>query len=287
MSVVGKQLNPVQQSSSGAAAAAAASASSSSSSSVSGTSASSGSAASEANGGTSSGLAAAAAAAAAAASSVGGEGCAGAGDSKRSTEPSSVTPEDVLHLTKITDDYLCSANANVFEIDFTRFKIRDLESGAVLFEIAKPPSEQFPDGLSVEETMLAAAEELTLEDTADPNAGRYVRYQFTPAFLNLKTVGATVEFTVGSQPVNNFRMIERHFFRDRLLKTFDFEFGYCFPYSKNTCEHIYEFPNLPPDLVAEMISSPFETRSDSFYFVENRLVMHNKADYAYDGGIIV
>lgn len=59
---------------------------------------------------------------------------------------------------------------------------------------------------------------------------------------------SSVEFTVGSQPVNNFRMIERHFFRDRLLKTFDFEFGYCIPYSKNTCEHIYEFPNLPPDL---------------------------------------
>lgn len=264
MSVVGKQLNPVQ--SSNAAAVATASSSAAGSSSVgSGV---------EANGG--SGGAAGAAASGGASN-----------DSKRAAEPSSVSPDEVLHLTKITDDYLCSANANVFEIDFTRFKIRDLESGAVLFEIAKPPSEQYPDGLSVEETMLAAAEELSLEDTADPNAGRYVRYQFTPAFLNLKTVGATVEFTVGSQPVNNFRMIERHFFRDRLLKTFDFEFGYCIPYSKNTCEHIYEFPNLPPDLVAEMISSPFETRSDSFYFVENRLVMHNKADYAYDGGIIV
>lgn len=107
---------------------------------------------------------------------------------------------------------------------------------------------------------------------------------------------------MGSRPVSNFRMIERHFFRERLLKTFDFEFGYCIPFSKNSCEHIYEFPNLPPDLgeclfiseqitkktlfaVAEMINSPFETRSDSFYFVDNSLVMHNKADYAYDGGI--
>ncbi|XP_017116342.1 protein unc-119 homolog [Drosophila elegans] len=267
MSVVGKQLNPVQSSNAAAVATSSSTAGGGSSSSSSGV---------EANGG-SGGSAGAAAS--------GGLGA--SNDSKRSAEPSSVSPDEVLHLTKITDDYLCSANANVFEIDFTRFKIRDLESGAVLFEIAKPPSEQYPDGLSVEETMLAAAEELSLEDTADPNAGRYVRYQFTPAFLNLKTVGATVEFTVGSQPVNNFRMIERHFFRDRLLKTFDFEFGYCIPYSKNTCEHIYEFPNLPPDLVAEMISSPFETRSDSFYFVENRLVMHNKADYAYDGGIIV
>lgn len=165
MSVVGKQLNPVQSSSASGSSSAGAAGSSSNSNEVSSN-------------------ATAAAAAAAAASA------AAAGDAKR-VEESTVTPEDVLNLSKITDDYLCSANANVFEIDFTRFKIRDLESGAVLFEIAKPPSEQFPDGLSIEDTMLAAAEDLSLDDTADPNAGRYVRYQFTPAFLNLKTVGAT------------------------------------------------------------------------------------------------
>lgn len=34
-----------------------------------------------------------------------------------------------------------------------------------------------------------------------------------------------------------------------------------------------------------MIAAPFETCSDSFYFVDNHLVMHNKADYAYNGGI--
>lgn len=34
-----------------------------------------------------------------------------------------------------------------------------------------------------------------------------------------------------------------------------------------------------------MIANPFETRSDSFYFVDKNLVMHNKADYAYDGGL--
>lgn len=216
----------------------------------------------------------------------------GTGAGTSSLEPSALSPErilspdDALRLNKITEDYLCTPDANIYEIDFTRFKIRDLESGAVLFEIAKPPSEQFPEG-SIEEATLATEELSLLDEPVDPNAGRYVRYQFTPAFLNLKTVGATVEFTVGSKPVNRFRMIERHFFRDRLLKTFDFEFGYCMPFSKNTCEHIYEFPNLHPDLIAEMIASPFDTRSDSFYFVEDRLIMHNKADYAYDGGLVV
>ncbi|VIO90827.1 Uncharacterized protein BM_BM11378 [Brugia malayi] len=127
-------------------------------------------------------------------------------------------------------------------------------------------------------------DDLNLEKRDDTSAARFVRYQFTPAFLLLKHVGATVEFNVGSKPVNKFRMIERHFFRDRLLKSFDFEFGFCIPNSRNTCEHIYDFPQLSESLIDEMVSNPYETRSDSFYFVEDRLIMHNKADYAYNGG---
>lgn len=94
-----------------------------------------------------------------------------------------ITPDDVLRLNKITDTYLCSPDANIYNIDFTKFKIRDLESGAVLFEIAKPLPETIegdhdkPDQES--------------EENVDPNAGRFVRYQFTPQFLKLKTVGAT------------------------------------------------------------------------------------------------
>uniref|UniRef100_A0A8B9CGC0 Unc-119 lipid binding chaperone B n=1 Tax=Anser brachyrhynchus TaxID=132585 RepID=A0A8B9CGC0_9AVES len=110
-----------------------------------------------------------------------------------------------------------------------------LETGTVLFEIAKPSASG-------------------TQGTA--NAGRFVRYQFTPAFLRLRTVGATVEFTVGEKPVSNFRMIERHYFRDRLLKNFDFDFGFCIPSSRNTCEHIYEFPQLSEDLSKYL---PFRT----------------------------
>ncbi|XP_065335345.1 protein unc-119 homolog B isoform X4 [Cloeon dipterum] len=189
----------------------------------------------------------------------------------------SISPEEVLRLPRITENYLCAPDANVYEIDFTRFKIRDLETGTILFEIAKPPPTDCNSDLEDEPDHE--------NEEVDPNAGRFVRYQFTPQFLKLKTVGATVEFTIGSKAVNNFRMIERHFFRDKLLKSFDFEFGFCIPNSKNTCEHIYEFPTLSPDLVREMIEHPFETRSDSFYFVDDRLIMHNKADYSYDGGI--
>lgn len=36
--------------------------------------------------------------------------------------------------------------------------------------------------------------------------------------------------------------------------------------------------------VREMVLHPYETQSDSFYFVDEKLVMHNKADYSYNGG---
>ncbi|EAW98217.1 hCG27366, isoform CRA_c [Homo sapiens] len=183
-----------------------------------------------------------------------------------------IRPEHVLRLSRVTENYLCKPEDNIYSIDFTRFKIRDLETGTVLFEIAKPcVSDQEED------------EEEGGGDV-DISAGRFVRYQFTPAFLRLRTVGATVEFTVGDKPVSNFRMIERHYFREHLLKNFDFDFGFCIPSSRNTCEHIYEFPQLSEDVIRLMIENPYETRSDSFYFVDNKLIMHNKADYAYNGG---
>lgn len=93
-----------------------------------------------------------------------------------------ITPEEVLRLPRITENYLCSPDANIYAIDFTRFKIRDLESGAVLFEIAKP----LPENVESENEKTEDSEE-----NVDPNAGRFVRYQFTPQFLKLKTVGAT------------------------------------------------------------------------------------------------
>lgn len=180
-----------------------------------------------------------------------------------------ITVDDVNQLTKITEKYLCPPEANIYNIDFTRFKLRDMDSGNVLFEVCKPET---PDS-----SQTNAGDE-------DPNGGRFIRYQFTPSFLRLKNVGATVEFSIGEKAISKFRMIERHYFRDQLLKSFDFEFGFCIPNSRNTVEHIYEFPQLNQEQIREMVSSPFETRSDSFYFVDDRLVMHNKADYSYNGG---
>lgn len=177
-----------------------------------------------------------------------------------------ISPDDVCSLPSITKQYLCSSAANIYDIEFTRFKIRDMETGVVLFEIVKSAKQQ------------QSTNQNGRQDYSDPkmtNIGRFVRYNFTPNFLELKTVGAryellllklnyeincvilfhsifvyfiSIEFKVGPKPIQNFRMIERHFFQDTLLKTFDFDFGFCIPNSINTCEHIYEFPSITSEL---------------------------------------
>jgi len=207
-----------------------------------------------------------------------------------------ISPEDVLRLNHVTSDFLCRLEDNVYEIEFTRFKIRDMDSGNVLFEINKQSEEvenaDSDEANSQDGSPRDAEEENNADRSEEGESGsakcftpRFIRYYFKPSFLRLKNIGATMEFVVGTKPVSRFRMIERHYFRDRLLKSFDFDFGFCIPNSTNTCEHIYHLPHLGESLIEEMINNPFETRSDSFYFVEGKLAMHNKADYAYDGSL--
>lgn len=69
--------------------------------------------------------------------------------------------------------YLCPPEANTYRIEFTRFKLRDLGSGTVLFEVCKPADDE------IEGANFA------------PDTTRFVQYQFPPEFLQLKTVGAT------------------------------------------------------------------------------------------------
>lgn len=46
-----------------------------------------------------------------------------------------VTPDDVRALTKPTDSFLCSVHANVYDIYFFQFKIRDVDSGKEVLQL--------------------------------------------------------------------------------------------------------------------------------------------------------
>lgn len=176
--------------------------------------------------------------------------------------------DDVLCYHGPTEGYCCSLTANdQYKIEFESFRIRDMDSGVQLFEVAKDPNQPEID------LALIPAE---MEDQV-----RCISYDFGDDFLDLKAIGTTLTFTVGPEPVENFRMIERHYFKNQLIKSFDFNFGFCIPNSTNTWEAIYDMPELEPGLKQEMIDCPWETKSDSFYYVGDAMILHNKANYAY------
>jgi len=175
--------------------------------------------------------------------------------------------EEVLSFTGPTNGYMCPLSSNTYGLDFESFSIRDYESGVQLFEVAKQPGQEAIDYSMIPPEM---------EDEV-----RCISYDFGDAFLDLQAIGTTLTFSVGPREMENFRMIERHYFRDTLIRSFDFEFGFCIPNSTNTWEAIYDVPELDPDLKEEMIQFPWETQSDSFYFVGDELIMHNKAKYAF------
>ena len=188
-------------------------------------------------------------------------------------EDDQLRPEHVFTFSRPTAGYMCPLSANVYGIDFLSFRIRDMASGRELFRVARDPSQPAPD--------------LSQIPPGDPmeDAVRCISYDFGESFLGLNAIGTELEFAVGPEPVDNFRMIERHYFRDQLIKSFDFEFGFCIPNSQNAWEAIYDMPPLPPDLMEAMIANPWQTESDSFYFVGDTLVMHNQAKYAYSPGM--
>lgn len=178
-----------------------------------------------------------------------------------------ITPDDVNRLTKPTDGFLCSLSANHYNIEFLSFVISDYDTKNTIFEVGRdsPVSNDVSiDFSSVGEDMY-----------------RKIKYNFSEDVLRLPYIQTSLTFSVGDQELPDFRMIERHYFRDRLVKSFDFEFGFCIPGSVNTWDAVYSLPLLSDDLINEMIENPFQTKSDSFYFVDNVLVMHNKASYKY------
>ena len=51
------------------------------------------------------------------------------------------SPESVLSLGEATPGFLCSLSANVYGIEFVYFKVRELTTGMVLFEVSADEDE--------------------------------------------------------------------------------------------------------------------------------------------------
>ncbi len=82
-----------------------------------------------------------------------------------------VTPEYCLGMTKPADTFLCAIDANTVGIRFLNFKIRDIETGSIIFDTDdQPPVEVDPNNL---------------------DALRTIRYEFDESMLKKKQIGTS------------------------------------------------------------------------------------------------
>ena len=146
-----------------------------------------------------------------------------------------VTPEFVKGLKNPTDRFLCKLNDNWPKFRFKGFKIRDMQSGITLVDV---PDDDIAD------------EQLTDDD--DPTK-RLIKYHLGPDFLLLSTVGLTMNFAIGPEPIKDLLMVERHYFRGKVIRDYSFKFGFVIPNSTNSWEFIYDLPELSQEEREEII----------------------------------
>ena len=119
-----------------------------------------------------------------------------------------------------------------------------------------------------------------ISDEDDPST-RVIKYHLGPDFLKLRTVGLTLNFSIGAEPITKMEMVERHYFRGKVIRSYTFMFGFVIPNSSNSWEFIYDLPELSAQEEQQIIEAPWEVKSDSFFFANDKLIIHNRAIYNY------
>ena len=94
-------------------------------------------------------------------------------------------------------------------------------------------------------------------------------------------VGLTLNFSISKTPIQKLQMVERHYFRGKVIRSYEFKFGFVIPNSTNSWEFIYDLPELTEEEENDIIEAPWEVKSDSFFFAEGKLIIHNRAIYNY------
>ena len=178
-----------------------------------------------------------------------------------------ITADMVKQLQAPADKFLCKLTDNWPSLKFGGFRIRDIISGYTLVEVQDDEVDNGEEGSS-------------LTDEDDPST-RVIKYHLGPDFLRLRTVGLTLNFSNGPQAIQKMEMVERHYFRGKVIRSYDFKFGFVIPGSTNSWEFIYDLPELTDQELIEISSAPWEVKSDSFFFADGKLIIHNRAEYNY------
>ena len=173
---------------------------------------------------------------------------------------SDFTEEQALKMEKAADHFFVKLEDNIYGVRFNGFKLRDLKDGKVYHEY-------YP------------ADPYELDYFAD----HILDYPFPNDIIKgQKQLGSTLKLVVGDKVVKNLVLLERHYIGDKLAANFRFCFPIFIPKSENTVEFIYEIPKLSPEIEEKLEKGDdVHAESDTFVFVEGKLIIHRRAVYTY------
>lgn len=174
-----------------------------------------------------------------------------------------ISIDTVMNMTEPSTDFFVSLEDNIHGIRFKGFKLRDVQTGEVFHSFK--------------------AEDIY---ELDYFADHELNYVFPNQILRAKNLGSNLTLVVGDNLVKDLTLIERHYIDDQLQANYKFEFPVFMPNSENNVEFMYPVPPLSKESEEKLArGEDVFARSDTFIFVEGKLVIHRRASYVYSSTV--
>lgn len=106
-------------------------------------------------------------------------------------------------------------------------------------------------------------------------------YNFPISFFDAKYISTYLKIKVGDLEVKNLVLVENHYFEDKKIASFKFTFPFAVPNSTNTWEYVYEIPQIEPEFIDLLKNQKAKNYSDTFFFVNGEIILHNKSVYRF------
>ncbi len=181
--------------------------------------------------------------------------------------------EYVKNLQSPSQNFLCKLKANKYSLQFLQLIIKNPETNKVFFSQNMDKHENSDLIINDEDyptEILKAFDEMRMRN-----------YTFSKEFFECELMSVTLQFKVGEQEVKNMSLVENHYFKKKRIAQYNFDFPFCAPNSINTWEYIYNMPKMNKEDIKEIVEFGEKTSSDTFFFVGDKMILHNKSEYLF------
>ena len=170
------------------------------------------------------------------------------------------TEEKALKMEDALDHFLVKLEDNIYGVRFNGFQLRDIKNDKVYHEY-------YP------------ADPYELDYFAD----HILDYPFPNDILKgQKELGTSLNLVVGDKFVKDLVLLERHYIEGKLAANFRFVFPAFIKKTENKIEFIYKIPKLSDEIEKKLEKGEeIYAKSDTFVFVEGKLIIHRRAQYTY------